>query len=88
MTKILLGTLGCVPAYDRYYVEAVRKYGISAGMYNRNSVKDVAGYYLSHKEAFEEVRMGLSSHGIEYPVMKIMDMCMWQLAFESDSKNL
>lgn len=24
-TKILLGTLGCVPAYDRYYVQAVKQ---------------------------------------------------------------
>ena len=30
VTKILLGALGCVPAYDRYYVQAVRRYGISA----------------------------------------------------------
>ena len=26
ITKILLGTLGCVPAYDRYYKESVKKY--------------------------------------------------------------
>lgn len=44
VTKILLGTLGCVPAYDRYYVQAVKQHGISRGNYNRNSVKDVASY--------------------------------------------
>ena len=31
ITKILLGTLGCVPAYDRYYMQAVKKHHISNG---------------------------------------------------------
>lgn len=87
VTKILLGTLGCVPAYDRYYVQAVRQYGISAGGYDRKSVKDVARFYLSHKEEFEMVRKELSAYGTEYPVMKIMDMCLWQVAFEADTDN-
>ena len=87
VTKILLGTLGCVPAYDRYYVQAVRKYGISSGGYDRRSVQDVARYYLSHKNRFEEVRKELCRSGIEYPAMKIMDMCLWQVSFE-DNKHL
>lgn len=87
VTKILLGTLGCVPAYDRYYVQAVRQYGISAGGYNKKSVRDVAGYYLSHKDEFECVREELSACGTEYPVMKLMDMCMWQAAYEADTKK-
>ncbi len=86
VTKILLGTLGCVPAYDRYYVQAVRKYGISAGSYSMSSVKSVAEYYLTYKEEFEAVRVELSKCGTEYPVMKLMDMCLWQVAFEEESK--
>ena len=84
VTKILLGTLGCVPAYDRYYVQAVKQYGISAGGYNKESVRDVARYYLSYKDEFETMREELSAYGVEYPVMKLMDMCMWQVAFEAD----
>ena len=84
VTKILLGTLGCVPAYDRYYVQAVKQYGISVGNYNRESVKDVAKYYLTYKDDFENVREELSLHGAEYPMMKLMDMCMWQVAFEEN----
>ena len=88
ITKILLGTLGCVPAYDRYYVQAVRKFGISAGIYSMSSVKSVAEYYLTYKEEFEAVRAELSKCGIEYPVMKLMDMCLWQVAFEEKVNNL
>ena len=84
VTKILLGTLGCVPAYDRYYVQAVKQYGISGGGFNRETVRDVAKYYLLYKDKFEKVRSEISNQGIVYPVMKIMDMCLWQVAFESD----
>lgn len=84
VTKILLGTVGCVPAYDRYYVQAVRRYSISSGNFNRESVRDVANYYLAHKDDFETVREELSTHGVEYLAMKLMDMCMWQVAFEAD----
>ena len=86
VTKILLGTLGCVPAYDRYYVQAVKQYGISTGGYNKESVRDVAKYYLSYRDEFEAVRAELSTHGAEYPAMKLMDMCMWQAAFENDTE--
>lgn len=87
VTKILLGTLGCVPAYDRYYVQAVRQYNISAGVYSKESVRDVALYYLSHKDEFESLREELSACGTSYPVMKLMDMCMWQLAFEAEKRK-
>ncbi len=87
VTKILLGALGCVPAYDRYYVQAVRQYGISTGGYDRRSVKDVAMFYLSHKDEFEKVREELSTGGTEYPVMKIMDMCLWQVAYENEMEK-
>lgn len=87
VTKILLGTLGCVPAYDRYYVQTVKRCNISAGVYSRKSVRDVAVYYLSHKDEFESLREELSTCGTRYPAMKLMDMCMWQLAFETDKRK-
>lgn len=87
VTKILLGTLGCVPAYDRYYVQAVRQYSISTGKYDKWSVKDVASYYLKYKSEFETVRAELNASGTEYPVMKIMDMCLWQVAYEADANE-
>ena len=87
VTKILLGALGCVPAYDRYYVQAVKQYNISAGVYSKESVRDVAVYYLSHKDEFESLREELSTCGTRYPAMKLMDMCMWQLAFEADKRK-
>lgn len=84
VTKILLGTLGCVPAYDRYYVQAVKKNGVSSGLYNRNSVRAVASFYCAHSQVLEPLRKQLSSCGVEYPPMKLMDMCFWQDAYVDD----
>lgn len=78
VTKILLGTLGCVPAYDRYYVQSVRQNGISSGLYNSESVRKVAEFYCQNIEVFEELRHKLSKCGTNYPPMKLMDMCFWQ----------
>ena len=87
VTKILLGTLGCVPAYDRYYVQSVKKHHVSSGLYNRNSVRAVAQFYCAHKDAFEKLRERLSQCGVEYPPMKLMDMCFWQDAYMDDMKQ-
>lgn len=87
ITKILLGTLGCVPAYDRYYVESVKKHQISTGRYNADSVYCVAKFYCDNFEVFEKLRQELSQCGIEYPPMKLMDMCFWQDTYMEELKQ-
>lgn len=81
ISKILLGTLGCVPAYDRYYIEAVKKYKVSSGQYNATSVSNVAKFYCDNEEEFEKLRKELGECGVEYSAMKLMDMCFWQAAY-------
>lgn len=87
VTKILLGTLGCVPAFDRYYVNSVKKNHVSTGVFNKNSVRNVAEFYCDNLDAFENLRHELSKCGIEYPPMKLMDMCFWQDAYIDDLKD-
>lgn len=87
ITKILLGTLGCVPAYDRYYKQSVKKNHISSGLYNKNSVRHVAKFYCNNMSVFEDLRHKLSKGGIEYPPMKLMDMCFWQDAYIDDLRS-
>lgn len=84
VTKILLGTLGCVPAFDRYYINSVKKNHVSTGAFNKKSVRSVAEFYCDHLDAFENLRYELSKCGIEYPPMKLMDMCFWQDAYVDD----
>lgn len=81
------GTLGCVPTYDRYYVRSVKKNNVSKGLYNKESVCCVAGFYCDNFDIFERLRHELSKCGIEYPPMKLMDMCFWQDAYIDDLKR-
>lgn len=87
VTKILLGTLGCVPAFDRYYVNSVKKNHVSTGVFNKKSVRNIAKFYCDNLDAFENLRHELSKCGIEYPPMKLMDMCFWQDAYIDDLKD-
>lgn len=87
LTKILLGTLGCVPAFDRYYVNSVKKNHVSKGIFNKSSIRRIADFYCDNLDIFENLRHELSGCGIEYPPMKLMDMCFWQDAYIDDLKQ-
>lgn len=87
VTKILLGTLGCTPAFDRYYISSVKRHHISSGRFYELSLRSVANFYCIHSEVFENLRKELSKRGVDYPPMKLMDMCFWQDGFSEDLKN-
>ena len=38
ITKILMGTLGCVPAYDRYFIAGIKNQKVATGNYNLKSI--------------------------------------------------
>lgn len=87
VTKILLGTLGCVPAYDRFFVQGVKRHHISNGVYSSVSVRAVAQFYCNHWDSLERLRGELSQCGTEYPAMKLMDMCFWQDSYIMQSQK-
>ena len=82
ITKILLGTLGCTPAYDSYFVKAIRKYKVASGFFDKSSIIALAMLYKTDKERYEELRRDLSIRDVDYPPMKILDMCFWQLGYD------
>jgi len=85
ITKILLGTMGCVPAYDRFFKDGVRKYKkIATSSFNSNSIKSLALFYDNEEnyKKFEELRKTMNEYSkIEYPQMKIIDSCFWQIGY-------
>jgi len=85
LTKILLGTLGCVPAYDRYFVTAIRKHKIASGQFSKKSILNLAQFHLQNKAAFSSCI--INTNGIDYPPMKIIDMCFWQIGYESEDAS-
>lgn len=84
--KILMGTLGCVPAYDRFFVDGIKKYKVTTQEYSQNSLLKLVGFYEEHNARLEEVRRGMRVGDLIYPQMKLLDMGFWQVGFEEDSK--
>jgi len=88
ITKILLGVFGCVPAYDRYFKNGLRSTGIASAQFSKRSVAGLLQFYEHYYDDFEAVRLKISEHGVEYPSMKIIDMCFWQIGFDSDTQEI
>jgi hypothetical protein len=79
-----MGTLGCVPAYDRYFVNGISKNKIASAVFSMNSIVELALFYENNLNVLETVRSSVSCEYIEYPQMKILDMCFWQIGYESE----
>ena len=86
VTKILLGTLGCIPAYDRYFIEGLRAKGLSYSNLSKTNFLSVVEFYRRYRHDFDSVQRSIKpTSGIQYPAMKLVDMYFWQIGFE---KNL
>ena len=85
ITKILMGTLGCVPAYDRFFVDGIKTYKVTTQEYSPKSVLKLVDFYEAHNDRLEEARRGFEGDGLVYPQMKLLDMGFWQIGFESDA---
>ena len=82
ITKILMGTLGCVPAYDRFFQDSVATYKVTTQEYSLKSVLRLADFYEEHNDRLEEARRGMQCEDLIYPQMKLLDMGFWQIGFD------
>ena len=82
VTKILMGTLGCVPAYDRFFQDGAKYLGLEHNSYKENSLLELADFYEAYNDRLEEARRGMRTDDLVYPQMKLLDMGLWQVGFE------
>ena len=95
ISKILMGTLGCTPAYDRFFLDGIKGFGVKGikgfdhltGIFNENSIKKLIDFYESNFISFEAVRREMYIGGLEYPQMKLLDMGFWQIGKEKDDER-
>ena len=82
ISKILLGTTGLVPAFDRYVKRAMKEISID-GSFNEGSVHLLNIFVEENDEAIKKVQKTIKNDlGVEYPPMKVVDMYLWQRGFE------
>lgn len=79
-----MGTLGCVPAYDRYFISGIKKQKVASGNYNMKSIVQLVDFYESNIVELENIRKDMKVNGMAYPQMKILDMAFWQIGLDSD----
>lgn len=77
ISKILLGTLGCVPAFDRFFIEGVQKEGEKFKSLSERSLIMLFDYV----EAKSDLRIAQHDYP-QYPQMKLIDIFFWQLGFD------
>ena len=89
ITEVLMGTLGCVPAYDRYFVDGIKAYKVTTGSFNEESIRKLVDFYEkeNNNKRLEKYRKSLKVYGYEYPQMKLLDMGFWQIGYDRDQEN-
>lgn len=84
ITKILLGTFGCTPAYDRYFVKGYDLAGLKHDRFGRRSLHELALFYKGNPE-FTRALEEISRLGICYPPAKLIDMYFWQKGYDYEN---
>lgn len=79
VTKVLLGTMGCCPAYDEYFVKGVTG-TINPARFGIRSLKAVIAFVGDNRTELLAVQkeLAVGSNGVRYPLMKLVDMGFWQ----------
>lgn len=88
ISKILLGTLCCVPAYDTNIKGALKKIGIIQTF----NVKSISQLYdaLLKGGNFENLQLAqkeVNNDGNKFPLMRIIDMYLWEVAKKKKLKQ-
>lgn len=79
VTKILMGTLCCTPAYDRFFVGTFFK--AQRKDLNEKSLEELFVFYNKYKNVFEPYeKMGL-------PPMRLLDMVFFESGLEETDKR-
>lgn len=87
ITKILLGTIGCTPAYDRYFKRGLALTNIAQQRFGKKSMLQIVDFYKYNYELLESFRLDISQNRVEYTPMKVIDMCLWQVAYDEEKNT-
>lgn len=88
LSKIMLGTLACVPAYDRYFIGGLKEMKMQHTGFNDASLNELFNFVQSNKndinQAQKLIKTKIQAH---YPLMKILDMYFWQIGYDEELKE-
>jgi len=88
LSKIILGTLGCVPAYDRYFIDGLKEMKMKHTGFNEASLNELFNFIDDNKNEIDEAQKLIKTETQRhYPLMKILDMYFWQIGYDKEVKE-
>lgn len=79
ISKIMLGTLGCVPAYDTLFDKGLELLGVKPRSFGKDNLVQLINILNENADVFEEYRKRIGKYtGVKYPDMKLLDMVIWR----------
>ena len=85
LSKVMLGTIGCVPAYDRYFIDGLKEMKMQHIKFDTASLLEIFKFIETNKAEFIAAqKLILAKTKIHYPLMKIVDMYFWQIGFDKE----
>jgi hypothetical protein len=88
LSKIILGTLGCVPAYDRYFIDGLKEMKMEHTCFNESSLTELFYYIEENEKEIVQVQKYIKTKiNRHYPLMKILDMYFWQIGYDKNLKK-
>lgn len=88
ISKIILGTLGCCPAFDRYFNIGVSKYNFGFTKFTSKSFEEIFIFIEENKSELLQLQAELLlSEKIHYPLLKLVDIFFWHEGFNIETNN-
>lgn len=88
VTKILLGTVGCLPARDTYFGNGFKNQQYVYGSLNRDFVKRILQFCINNRPQLLQLQPNITDlNGQPYPLMKLVDMHFWQIGYDIRNKS-
>ena len=82
VTKIIMGTFGIVPAYDKYFKVTAKNLGITQS-FGAKSIQQLKKFISTNATEIQEIKKNIYvKRGIDYSEMKIVDMYFWQKGYD------
>ena len=86
ISKIILGTLGCCPAFDRYFNDGVKKHNFNFTNFNESSFDEIFSFVDYYKKDLLKLQNELKlTQEMHYPILKLVDIYFWHEGFEMNS---
>jgi len=86
ITKIMLGTVACSPACDRYFIAGFKAEGYSFSYFNRQFVLRTLKFCRENLAVLRRAQVKIKeSVGTQYPLMKLVDMYFFQTGCEQST---